>query len=69
MKKVIFILLALLCANISRADNPPKVLLDGEEVDIDNLPIIDGYYSTFSLRRLIIAKLLGVDYFWNLQAT
>ena len=67
MKKVIFILLALLCANISRADNPPKVLLDGEEVDIDNLPIIDGYYSTFSLRRLIIAKLLGVDYFWNLQ--
>ena len=67
MKKVLFILLALLCANISRADNPPKVLLDGEEVDIDNLPIIDGYYSTFSLRRLIIAKLLGVDYFWNLQ--
>ena len=68
MKKVyILVLIALFCSSISRADNPPKVLLDGEEVEIDDLPIIDGPYSTYSLRRLIIAKLLGVDYFWNLQ--
>ena len=65
MKKVyILVLIALFCSSISRADNPPKVLLDGEEVEIDDLPIIDGPYSTYSLRSLIIAKLLGVDYFW-----
>lgn len=65
MKKIyIFILLTLLCSSICRADNPPKLLLDGEKVDINNIPIIDGLYSTYSLRSLIIAKLLGVGYFW-----
>jgi len=67
MKKVyILVLIALFCSSISRADNPPKVLLDGEEVEIDDLPIIDGPYSTYSLRSLIAAKLLGEDYYWDL---
>ena len=65
MKKVyIFILLTLLCSSICRAGKPPKLLLDGEEVELNNIPIIDGPYSTYSLRSLIAAKLLGVDYFW-----
>ena len=66
MKKVIFIILALFSANICRAGKPPKLLLDGEEVELNNIPIIDGPYSTYSLRTLIAAKLLGLEYFWIL---
>ena len=67
MKKVyILVLIALFCSSVSRADNPPKVLLDGEEVEINNIPILDGPYSTYSLRGIIIAKLLGLNYYWVL---
>lgn len=65
MKKIyIFILLTLLCSSICRADNPPKVLLDGEELTLNDMPIIEGPFSTYYFRSLIAAKLLGLDYYY-----
>ena len=65
MKKVYcLVFIALLCANICRADNPPKVLLDGEELTLNDMPIIEGPFSTYYFRSLIAAKLLGLDYYY-----
>ena len=66
MKKVYcLVFIALLCANICRADNPPKVLLDGEELTLNEYPITDGSDSTLPLRFILACKLLGFAYMWN----
>ncbi|MBR4590546.1 MAG: substrate-binding domain-containing protein [Bacteroidaceae bacterium] len=64
MVKVIFIILALFSTNICRADNPPKVLLDGKEITVDEFPIFNGSPCTRPLRFILACKLLGFNYKW-----